>query len=172
MEPFDFVVIFFAKYAVFIIVAFAVGYWLTLPKKQKIQMLVFGVFVATIAFLLTRIGGALYYDSRPFVSMGVDPIIPHADNNGFPSDHTALAFTAAATMFYMNKKLGILTLVVAILVGASRVLGYIHSPIDILGSIMFVAIAYAAAYRMTQPVMRKIYKNDNSVAQYQHPDKM
>lgn len=156
MELVDNVIIFFAKYAVFILVAFAIVYWLTLPKKQKIQMLIFGGIVAGVAFLLTRIGSALYYDSRPFIDMGIQPIVPHDNNNGFPSDHTALAFTAAAAVFYMNKKIGGIAAAIAVCVGASRVLGYIHSPVDILGSIIFVGIAYIVSYKITPRVVRKI----------------
>ncbi len=153
----DGVIIFFIKYVVFIIVAIAVGYWLTLPKKQKIQMLVFGVVVAVVAFVLTRVGSTLYYDSRPFVDMGIDPLVPHDNNNGFPSDHTALAFTAAAALFYMNKKIGSAVLVLALAVGLSRVLGHIHSLTDIIGSIVFVAIAYAAAYYITPKIIHRLF---------------
>lgn len=152
----DAIIIFFAKYAVFLIVLAAGVYWLTLPKKQKVQMLVFGLILGLVAFILTRIGSALYYDSRPFVDMNIQPIIPHADNNGFPSDHAALAFVAAAATFYMNKKLGIALFVLAALVGLARVLGYIHSVTDILGSIAFVAVAYVVANFVAKVLLKKI----------------
>lgn len=152
----DALVIFFAKYVVFILVMIAGVYWLTLPKKQKVQMLVFGAITAVITLALTRIGGALYYDSRPFVDLGVAPIIPHEANNGFPSDHAALAFAVAATVCYMNKKMGAVLVVMALLVGGSRVIGHIHSPTDILGSIIFVSAAYGAAWYLTPLVMRKL----------------
>lgn len=152
----DAVTIFGAKYLVFIIVIIAGVYWLTLPKKQKLQMFVFGVILALVAFLLTRIGSSLYYDSRPFVDSAVKPIIEHAANNGFPSDHTALAFVSAVAVFYMNKKFGIILIILATLVGVSRVVGYIHSVTDILGSIIFVAIAYALSYYLTPNILKKI----------------
>lgn len=153
----DSVLIFFIKYVVFIIVAIAAVYWLTLPKKQKIQMLVFGLVLAAIAFILTRIGSALYYDARPFVDMGIEPLVPHDNNNGFPSDHTALAFSAAAAIFYMNKKLGAITLALALAVGLSRVIGHIHSLTDIIGSIVFVAISYAVAYYVTPKITQRLF---------------
>ena len=151
----DAVTIFFAKYVVFIIVLIAGIYWLTLPNKQKVQMLIFGAIIAIVTFILTRIGSAVYYDARPFVDMNVTPILPHDANNGFPSDHTALAFVAAAAVFYMNRKLGSVLFVIAFTVGASRVVGYIHSPTDIAGSIVFVVIAYAVASYITPRVLKK-----------------
>jgi len=158
----DTLTLFEAKYLVFIIVIIAGVYWVTLPKEQKIKMFVFGVITAVVAFALTRLGGAIYFDPRPFVDSAVTPIYPHAANNGFPSDHTALAFTAAATVFYMNKKFGLVLLFLASLVGASRVLGYIHSFTDILGSIVFVAIAYGLAYYFTPKILTKINKHKAS----------
>ena len=155
----DTLTLFEAKYLVFIIVIIAGVYWLTLPKEQKVRMFVFGVITAVVAFALTRLGGAIYFDPRPFVDSAVTPIYPHAANNGFPSDHTALAFTAAATVFYMNKKFGLVLLFLASLVGASRVLGYIHSFTDILGSIVFVAIAYGLAYYFTPKILTKFNKH-------------
>jgi len=155
----DTLTLFEAKYLVFIIVIIAGVYWVTLPKEQKIKMFVFGVITAVVAFALTRLGGAIYFDPRPFVDSAVTPIYPHAANNGFPSDHTALAFTAAVTVFYMNKKFGLVLLFLASLVGASRVLGYIHSFTDILGSIIFVAIAYVFAYYFTPKILSKINKH-------------
>ena len=152
----DGVIIFFIKYVVFIIVAIAAVYWLTLPKKQKIQMLVFGITVAVVAFILTRIGSALYYDARPFVDMGIEPLVPHDNNNGFPSDHSALAFAVAAAVFYMNKKIGAGVAALALLVGLSRVVGHIQSITDILGSIIFVAIAYAISYYITPKIVQML----------------
>ena len=155
----DTLTLFEAKYLVFIIVIIAGVYWVTLPKEQKIKMFVFGVITAVVAFALTRLGGAIYFDPRPFVDSAVTPIYPHAANNGFPSDHTALAFTVAAAVFYMNKKFGLVLLFLASLVGASRDLGYIHPFTDTLGSIVFVAIAYGLAYYFTPKILTKFNKH-------------
>lgn len=158
----DTITIFTAKYLVYIIVVIAGIYWLTLPKEQKIKMIIFGAITAIVAFALTRIGGAIYFDPRPFVNSNVMPIYPHAANNGFPSDHTALAFTAAAAVFYMNKKFGAGLFILAALVGASRIIGHIHSPIDIFGSIVFVAIAYGVSYYLTPKIFNKIIKHNTN----------
>lgn len=155
----DRLIIFFVEYVVFIIVIIAFIYWLTLPNKLKLRMFVFGVIIALVTFILTRIGSALYYDSRPFVDAGIQPIVPHANNNGFPSDHTALAFSAAASVFYMNKRLGAVLLLLATLVGISRVLGYIHSIVDIIGSIIFVFMAYLLAEYLTPKLLKVLAKS-------------
>lgn len=138
-----------AKYLVFIIILIAFAYWLTLPKKQKINLVIFGFFAALIALILAKVGAALYYDPRPFVTHHVTPIYPHGPDNGFPSDHTLLGSFVAVSVYYMNKKLGIGLFVLAALVGISRVAGRIHSPIDIIGSMVFAVIGGLLATLIT-----------------------
>ena len=138
-------IIFVAKYVVFIIPLIAFVYWLTIGKKQKIYLALYAVVTLVVTFVLTRIGSALYYDPRPFVDSNVVPLLGHAADNGFPSDHTALAASVAVAVFIVNKKLGGLLMALAVMVGLSRVAAHVHSPIDIIGSIVFAGIGGLAA---------------------------
>jgi undecaprenyl-diphosphatase len=146
--------LFAAKYLVFIIVLIAGAYWLTLPKKQKVDLIIFGFFAALIAIILAKAGAALYYDPRPFVHHHVTPIYPHGPDNGFPSDHTLLGSFVAVSVYYVNKKLGLGLFALAALVGISRVAGHIHSPIDIIGSMVFAIIGGLLAALITPRVAR------------------
>lgn len=157
-------IIFTAKYVVFIIPLIAFIYWLTLGKRQKVQFALYGIITLIVTFILTRIGSAAYFDPRPFADGTVTPLLPHAADNGFPSDHTALAASVAVATFLMNKKLGIILGLVAILVGASRVVAHVHSPIDIIGSIVFACIGGMAAFYITPKILKRIFSKI-----YQHP---
>lgn len=158
------IIIFAAKYVVFIIPLIAFVYWLTLGKKQKLQFALYGIITLIITFILTRIGSTFYYDPRPFADGSVTPLLPHAADNGFPSDHTALAASVAVATFLVNKKLGIILGLLAILVGASRVVAHVHSPIDIIGSIVFACIGGLAAFYITPKIVNRIFSKT-----YQHP---
>jgi undecaprenyl-diphosphatase len=144
-----------AKYLVFLICLVALAYWLTLPKKQKINLIVFGFFAALTALILAKVGGALYYDPRPFVTHHVTPIYSHGPDNGFPSDHTLLASFVAVSVYYLNKKLGLVLFLLAALVGISRVAGHIHSPIDIIGSMVFAIVGGLLAAFVTPQLMER-----------------
>lgn len=158
------IIIYTAKYLVFIIPLIAFVYWLTLARRQKLQMIFYGVITLVVTFVLTRIGSALYYDPRPFTHPGVIALLPHAADNGFPSDHTALAASVAVATFLMNKKLGSLLMILAVLVGLSRVAAHVHSPIDIIGSIIFAGIGGLVAYYTTALIMKRIYKPKSKLA--------
>ena len=156
-----FLTLFTAKYLIAIIVLVAFAYWLTVPRKEKIRLAIFGLITAVVAFALAKIGSALYFDPRPFVSHHVTPIYPHGPDNGFPSDHTLLSAVTALTVFSSSKRIGTFLMVLAVAVGAARVAGHIHSPIDIIGSIVFAAAGYVAAVWLTPHAQKYLQKTEN-----------
>lgn len=145
-----------AKYAIIAVGLIAAIYWLTLPKKDKIRFVIFGIIAGLVGLILVKVGGAIFYDTRPFVLHNVIPIYPSTADNGFPSDHTALATVIAVTVYMASKRLGLTLFVMALAIGLARVLGNIHSPIDILGSVVFAIVAGAVAYYLTPKLMMRL----------------
>lgn len=150
--------LFAAKYLYLVIALIALAYWLRVSKSEKIRLAIFGALVALTTFILTRIGSAIYFDPRPFMTEPVTPIYPHAPGNGFPSDHTALTAFIALTILSSSKKLGLFLLLLAITVGTARVLGHIHSPGDIVGSLVFAYLAYLLAHYATPKIVKLLKK--------------
>ncbi len=135
-------IVFSAKYLLYVSVIVAVAYFAKQPRPRQKEMLVFAVILLPFAYAIAKIAGHFYFDPRPFVVGHFTPLIPHAADNGFPSDHTLLASAVAATVFYFNKRLGLLLFVLALFVGAARVLAGVHHPMDIVGSFLAVLIVY------------------------------
>jgi len=75
------------------------------------------------------------------VSHHLLPLIPHAADNGFPSDHALLAAFLAFTMFLYSRRASLLLLIIAVLIGWARVATHIHSPIDIVGSFVIAGLS-------------------------------
>jgi undecaprenyl-diphosphatase len=150
----DSIVVFVAKYALFFSLAIAVYVWLRLPREQKWEAVVWAVIGGALALALVKLGGALFYDTRPFVTDHVAPLFAHAPDNGFPSDHTAVSMFAAVLVLYYSRRWGIVLVVISLLIGASRVAAHLHRPIDILGAIVIALvsalIAFPAARRLTR----------------------
>lgn len=94
-----------------------------------------------VALALAKLIGAIFNDPRPFVSDHITPLIAHASDNGFPSDHTLLTMTIASVVFVYHRKLGILLALVAFLVGYARVLAGTHHMIDIVDAIVIALAA-------------------------------
>ncbi len=147
------VIIFCAKYLIFVVALAAFAYWVTLPKKLKIRAFVFGIITMAIAYILAKIGSSLFYNARPFVSDHVVPLFKYTADNGFPSDHTLLSASIAVTLFTISKKWGVSFAVLAIIIGSSRVLAHVHHPIDIVGSLVFALIGGAIAYLLSPRIL-------------------
>ena len=146
----DSIIIFCAKYLfIAVLLLYLAALWQASPKYRK-QLLLGFVAAGAVALLLDKLGGKLYYDPRPFVTHHIKPLIDHAADNGFPSEHTVLTFTIGALLVAFRPKLGALTLLLALIVGISRVAAHIHSPIDIIGGILSGIIAGTAGYYVSQ----------------------
>jgi len=156
----DSLVIFGAKYLLFVVVVIAFVYFLRQPSDKQKQLAVFGLITCALVFIVARIASQLYYDPRPFVIGHFSPLVPHVPDNGFPSDHTLLASAIATVIFYFNRKVGVALSALAVLVGVARVMAGVHSPIDIIGSIIISAVVTFSAYGIIMPIVSgtKIYK--------------
>ena len=153
-----------AKYLYLLVGLAAFIYWLTVSRQEKLRLIIFGLIAAIATIVLVKIGAALYYDPRPFVTHNVLPVYPHSANNGFPSDHTALSAFIALTIYSSSKRIGAALLFMAVAVGVSRVVGNIHSPIDIAGSFVFALIGYAVAVSVTPRIIRHIGKSRDHIS--------
>ncbi len=147
-----------AKYLYLIVALVALVYWLSLPRPLKLKLALYGSITAVSAFILAKIGSAIYFDPRPFVSQHILPLYPHAADNGFPSDHTLLAAAIAVAVYSISRKLGVTLFLLALVVGISRVLAHIHSPIDIIGSIGFAVLGGVIAHFVTPLLTTRVTK--------------
>ena len=149
----DFLIIFAGSYLYFFVIVIALaGLYLTKVVQVKKSLLKLSILSFPLSLIIAKIVSLFIYDSRPFVTEKVTPLIPHAANNGFPSDHTLLTMTISAVFLIYNRKLGILMAILSIIVGQARVLAKIHQPIDIVGSIIIAFIATFISYLIIKKV--------------------
>jgi undecaprenyl-diphosphatase len=144
------IIIFCAKYLfVFVVLIFCWG-WLQANRKTKINMAAAIVSAGIAAVILDKLAGKLYYDPRPFVTHHVTPLVAHAADNGFPSEHTLFTFTVATVLYFYRPKLSYLAFGLALLVGIGRVAAHVHSPIDIIGGIILGVLAGWTGYSIAK----------------------
>ena len=149
----DNLIIFCAKYLIFVIVLAILLVWLKLSVKTRWQFAAAVVSAGIIAFALSKITGALYYHPRPFVTQNIEPLISHGSDNGFPSDHTLLAMTLSTVIYYYRPRLAAGLFGLTLLVGIGRVLAHVHSPVDILGGLVLGALAGWAGYQLAKKLL-------------------
>ncbi len=135
-----------ANYLWYLIIGIAVVYFSIQPRPEQKRMVIFAALVLPLVYILSILGGALYYDPRPFVVEHFGPLISHKPSNGFPSDHVLWSATTAAIIFPSSKYLSLLLWVLTILVGAARVHAGVHHPIDIVGSMLMAIVAASIVY--------------------------
>lgn len=69
---------------------------------------------------------------RPCNLVEIEMIIPKPSSFSFPSGHTCSSFAASTVLMKLDKKFGIPALVLAIIIGFSRLYNYVHFPTDVL----------------------------------------
>ena len=142
-----------AKYLYLIIIFIAVIVFLKADKQDKIKLIKLAVIAGPLALIMVFISSHLFYNTRPFIVQNITPLLPHSPDNGFPSDHTLISMLVALSIYQIKKKVGILLIILAIIVGTSRVLAHIHYPVDILGSISIAMIAIGVALFVLKKVI-------------------
>ena len=113
-----------------------------------------------VAFVCAQIGAAVYNDPRPFTQDHVKPLIAHAPDNGFPSDHGLLAAALVAAVLLLDLRLALVFVLLGVLVDWARVGAGLHHVSDVVGSALCVAVGLAVGYalgaRLTPLLVRRL----------------
>jgi len=143
-----------ATYTLFLVLLIAAGAWFTLDRPRKVELVVAGVAALAVVGVLIVVSSMIWTDPRPFVVDGVAPAIAHAADNGFPSDHTAAAAAVAGLVLVHRRRIGTLLVLLAAVVGLSRVAAHVHHVPDILGGLTFGLVAAAVGTMLARTAMR------------------
>ncbi len=123
------------------------------PANQRYQAYARILLAGLTALLVAKLIALVWQPdaARPFVELGVAPGAAYLSNAGFPSDH--VLFVAAITLavgFETKKhKLTIFLAILTFLVALGRVLALVHSPIDVVGGVVFALVG--ALWYFTAP---------------------
>lgn len=153
--------IFTAQYLVFLtgalaVVILALRLW-SQPRLVVVRWLVAAGLVLVLSYVLAQVGAMLYTDPRPFTTSGVPPLIAHAPDNGFPSDHALLAAALVALVALVDWRWALplaLLVVLVVLVDWARVGTGLHHPVDVVGSSVCVAVAFLIAWPVALLIVR------------------
>lgn len=140
----DWLIVFFAKYLGFFLIAGAI--WLILREKDWRPISRNFAFVALSVILsrglLTEIIRFFHNRPRPFVAMNFEPLFNHsAIEAALPSGHAAFYFALAFALFLINRRWGWVYLAAASLIGISRVIAGVHWPLDIIAGFLVAALS-------------------------------
>jgi membrane-associated phospholipid phosphatase len=154
------VTIFAAKYLIFLdaLLALCACGWLLYqrPRIDAVRWVIACVIMIVLAYAFAKIGNGLYSDPRPFATDHVKPLISHARDNGFPSDHALLAAAIVAAVLFLSPVWWLPFAVLAVLVDWARVGAGLHHVLDVVGSSVIVALAAVIAALVTPVIMQAL----------------
>lgn len=85
------------------------------------------------------------------INVPEDMLLACLSDHSFPSGHTAAAFSAAVALILCHKKVGIFALILAFMMGFSRLYLFVHYPSDVIAGALlgtlFGLIGFQLAYR-------------------------
>lgn len=117
-----------------------------LINERKLSLnIVFSLLINGIICNLTL--KPLLKRKRPSWVENVELLIKNPKDFSFPSGHTTSSFAAAVTIFYYYKYLGIFFIIIAVLIGFSRIYHFVHHPSDvIIGMILGIIMGIISFY--------------------------
>jgi undecaprenyl-diphosphatase len=136
---------FFAVYAIVVFWG-ALGLWWFIGKNRAEirQRLILAIFAFVVGrLILTELVRFFLPRSRPFETHQVYNLISQERGGSFPSGHTVTIVAVGASLYFYNKKLGLGSLILALLVGVARVTAGVHYPLDVIGAL---AVGIAGAW--------------------------
>lgn len=108
---------------------------LIMPKTRRIGSTVAAALVLDV-LLCNVFLKPLIARPRPFTHNDFELLIKIPSGFSFPSGHTAVSFSAAFALLFSKSKLFVPALILAIIIGFSRMYLYVHFPTDILAGIV------------------------------------
>jgi undecaprenyl-diphosphatase len=123
------------------------------PERRR-RVLLLSVLAAVLALGVNAVLNTFLPRPRPFLVLPAHVLVtspPH--DSSFPSDHAAVASAIAVTLLFgAEPGWGVLGLLGALVVGASRVIVGVHYPSDILGGVLVGAVCAGIALRTAAPL--------------------
>ena len=107
--------------------------WILIRDREKAPKVI-GVPAAT--YVLGSLGRALINAPRPYEVLKIDPLVPK-DTKGksFPSRHVFSAGVIAMAFLFVSLPLGIIYIIIALVLAATRVLDGVHWVRDVLAGL-------------------------------------
>jgi undecaprenyl-diphosphatase len=166
----DSLTIFCAKYLFIVIPLLWLAVLIQAGNKRRKQIILATFLAVVMAVILDKLFSKLYYDPRPFVTQNINPLIAHAPDNGFPSEHTLFSVTLSTVILFFRRKIGLIGLGISLIVGIARVAAHVHSPIDIAGGAVLGLAAGYIGFWLSQKYFTDRKKSDAAAAGQHIPD--
>jgi undecaprenyl-diphosphatase len=140
----DSIMIEIANFGLFVsLAAFMYGLW----RRRPHGLLPWFALGTVAAVGLDLLGGRVFFDPRPFVRLNVAPLFAHSMDNGFPSDHSAVAAFLAGILWFVDAPAAAVATVAAVAIGVARMYALVHWPVDVIAGWVIGAVPAVVVMR-------------------------
>ena len=148
------------------IIWIVLGLVLLIPKKyRKCGIMVLAALLVMLV-VNNMILKNIFARPRPcFYYPEIVDLVHVPKSYSFPSGHTVSAFAVAFTVFSQHKKLGIVTIVMAAIMGLTRLYVFVHFPTDVYGGVLVGAGIACIVYFAEKKISAEIRKRKEAKAQ-------
>ncbi|MYV94621.1 phosphatase PAP2 family protein [Streptomyces sp. SID1034] len=149
-----------ALFAVFMLA----GWWIARRKDASVMAAALSAPIAVVlAYAVNDAVKSVFTEPRPCRALPHDFLIetcPPVNDYAFPSNHTTVAAAAAVALFLVDRRLGAIAALAALLMGASRVYVGAHYPHDVLvalvaGGVVAFVVTWSAR-RYAAPMVARL----------------
>ncbi len=138
----DFFFVIAAELSPYFIIGCMVIFWFTTDRTGK-RILLEGATTVALGLIINQLITIFYFHPRPFMLGLCKPLIPHARETSFPSDHATFLFCASLALLFRSRwhVKGALLLFIAFAGAWGRIYTGLHFPFDIAGSFVVALIS-------------------------------
>jgi len=154
-----FVVVYAKEGIALFAVALAAGWWIARGQDDtdSAAAVVCTVVAVFVALGVAQLLGHLLDRARPYDAIdGVRVLVSRTTDFSFPSDHATMAGAVAGGLWIVDRRLGRITVVIAVVMAAARVYVGAHYPGDVAAGLALGAIVAATVVRIGRPVTARL----------------
>jgi undecaprenyl-diphosphatase len=112
---------------------------------------------ALVALGVNQLIASAVAEPRPYLALSHPLVlVSRSTDYSFPSDHAVMAGAVAAGVWIANRRLGILTAALAVLMAFTRVYVGAHFPLDVAAGLLVGALVAVASYLLVRPVVVRL----------------
>ncbi|TDO69160.1 undecaprenyl-diphosphatase/undecaprenyl-diphosphatase [Kribbella sp. VKM Ac-2571] len=144
----------FAAYGVVLFAVLLVAGWWVAWRSGRLTTVAAAISAGGTTLLAVAVNQPIVHavhEARPYASLpGILVLANRSTDPSFPSDHATMAGAVAAGLWIVNRRLGIVASVAAVLMAVTRVYIAAHYPADVAAGLLLGAVVAVGAWLLVR----------------------